>query len=122
MILNLSDVLSEQHKAIRESVPIEMTSFKSEMGTYNITDTTPLELSVEYAGERKLWIRGKGEITAVAPCDRCLDDVEVKVINETKENQEKEDDTEETEDVLEGIEIEDDSDADETEPINLEEI
>ena len=41
MILNLSDVLSEQHKAIRESVPIEMNSFKSEMGTYNITDTTP---------------------------------------------------------------------------------
>ncbi len=28
MILNLSDVLSEQHKAIRESVPIEMTSFQ----------------------------------------------------------------------------------------------
>ena len=75
MILNLSDVLSEQHKAIRESVPIEMTSFKSEMGTYNITDTAPLELSVEYAGERKLWIRGKGEITAVAPCDRCLEPV-----------------------------------------------
>lgn len=48
------------------------------------------------------------------------DDVEVKVINETKENQEKEDDTEETEDVLEGIEIEDDSDADKTETINLE--
>ena len=50
------------------------------------------------------------------------DDVEVKVINETKENQEKEDDTEETEDVLEGIEIEDDSDVDKTETINLEEI
>lgn len=82
MILNLSDVLSEQHKAIRESVPIEMNSFKSEMGTYNITDKTPLELSVEYAGERKLWVRGKGEITAVAPCDRCLDDVEVKVVLE----------------------------------------
>ena len=50
------------------------------------------------------------------------DDVEVKVINETKENQEKEDDTEETEDVLEGIEIEDDSDVDKTETINLEEV
>ena len=50
------------------------------------------------------------------------DDVEVKVINETKENQEKEDDTEETEDVLEGIEIEDDLDADKTETINLEEV
>ena len=43
-------------------------------------------------------------------------------IYETKENQEKEDDTEETEDVLEGIEIEDDSDVDKTETINLEEI
>ncbi len=54
MILNLSDVLSEQHKAIHESVPIEMTCFKSEMGDYAITEKTPLELSVEYAGDRKL--------------------------------------------------------------------
>ena len=56
MILNLSDVLSEQHKAIHESVPIEMTCFKSEMGDYAIT-----------------------EIISSAPCDRCLEDVEVKV-------------------------------------------
>ena len=40
MILNLSDVLSEQHKAIHESVPIEMTCFKSEMGDYAITEMT----------------------------------------------------------------------------------
>ena len=51
-----------------------------------------------------------------------LDVYKRQVINETKENQEKEDDTEETEDVLEGIEIEDDSDVDKTETINLEEI
>ena len=79
MILNLSDVLSEQHKAIHESVPIEMTCFKSEMGDYAITEKTPLELSVEYAGDRKLEVTGKAKITSVAPCDRCLDDVEVKV-------------------------------------------
>lgn len=79
MILNLSDVLSEQHKAIHESVPIEMTCFKSEMGDYAITEKTPLELSVEYAGDRKLEVTGKAEITSVAPCDRCLEDVEVKV-------------------------------------------
>ena len=73
MILNLSDVLSEQHKAIHESVPIEMTCFKSEMGDYAITEKTPLELSVEYAGDRKLEVTGKAEITSVAPCDRCLE-------------------------------------------------
>ena len=72
MILNLSDVLSEQHKAIHESVPIDMISFKSEMGEYPITGKTPLELSVEYAGDRKLEVSGKAEITSVAPCDRCL--------------------------------------------------
>lgn len=79
MILNLSDVLSEHHKAIHESVPIEMIYFKSEMGDYAITEKTPLELSVEYAGDRKLEVTGKAEITSVAPCDRCLEDVEVKV-------------------------------------------
>ena len=66
MILNLSDVLSEQHKAIHESVPIEMTCFKSEMGDYAITEKTPLELSVEYAGDRKLEVTGKAKITSVA--------------------------------------------------------
>ena len=79
MILNLSDVLSEQHKAIHESVPIEMTSFKSEMGDYAITGKTPLELSVEYAGDRKLEVTGKAEITSAAPCDRCLEEVSVEI-------------------------------------------
>ena len=79
MILNLSDVLSEQHKPIHQSVPIEMTCFRSEMGNYVITDKTPLELSVEYAGDRKLEVTGKAEIISSAPCDRCLEDVEVKV-------------------------------------------
>ena len=75
MILNLSDVLSEQHKAIHQSVPIEMTCFRSEMGNYVITDKTSLELSVEYAGDRKLEVTGKAEIISSAPCDRCLEPV-----------------------------------------------
>ena len=75
MILNLSDVLSEQHKPIHQSVPIEMTCFRSEMGNYVITDKTPLELSVEYAGDRKLEVTGKAEIISSAPCDRCLESV-----------------------------------------------
>lgn len=77
MILNLSDVLSEQHKAIEESVPVEMTKFRSEMGSYDIIRKTPLAIKIEYAGEKKLKICGQAEITAIAPCDRCLTDVEV---------------------------------------------
>ena len=79
MILNLSDVLSEQHKVIEESVPVEMTSFQSEMGKFEIIKKTPLTLRIEYAGDKKLKVFGQAGITAVAPCDRCLTDVEVHV-------------------------------------------
>ena len=42
MILDLSNVLSEQHSTIEESVPIEMTSFQSEAGTFPIIWKSPL--------------------------------------------------------------------------------
>ena len=52
MILDLSNVLSEQHSTIEESVPIEMTSFRSEAGTFPIIWKSPLALCIEYAGDQ----------------------------------------------------------------------
>ena len=54
MILDLSNVLSEQHSTIEESVPIEMTSFQSEAGTFPIIWKSPLALCIEYAGDQEL--------------------------------------------------------------------
>ena len=76
MILDLSNVLSEQHSTIEESVPIEMTSFRSEAGTFPIIWKSPLALCIEYAGDQELKIAGKGEVRVTIPCDRCLTDVE----------------------------------------------
>ena len=79
MILNLSDVLSEQHKTIEEDVLIEMERFGSKLGCFPIIEKEPLSIKVEHVKERELLITGKGKIVLEIPCDRCLDDVEVKV-------------------------------------------
>ena len=79
MILDLSSVLSEQHKPIEASVSIEMESFSSGGVDFPLIERSPLQLSIEYAGKKQLSIEGRGEVTAVIPCDRCLKDVEVKI-------------------------------------------
>ena len=79
MILDLSRVLSEQHEPIEQSVPIEANVFRCEMGSFDLVRKSPLSLSIVYAGDKKLEIRGRGEVTAVIPCDRCLADVQVEI-------------------------------------------
>lgn len=79
MILDLSRVLSEQHEAIEQSVPIETDVFRCEMGSFDLVRKSSLSLSIVYVEDKKLEITGKGEVTAVIPCDRCLADVQVKI-------------------------------------------
>lgn len=77
MILDLSRVLSEQHEPIEQSVPIEMDTFRLDSGNFKLIKKSLLSLAIAYAGDKKLEIRGEGEVTAVIPCDRCLTDVQV---------------------------------------------
>ena len=79
MILDLSSVLSEPHRPIDTSVPVEMGVFQSAQGSFPLKEKSELHLLIEYEKERKLQISGKAEVTAVIPCDRCLKDVEVRI-------------------------------------------
>ena len=79
MILNLSNVLSEQHETIECAVPVEMDVFRCETGSFKLVKKSDLSLCIAYAGDKKLEISGKGNVTAVIPCDRCLADVEVEI-------------------------------------------
>lgn len=79
MILDLSSVLSEPHRPIDTSVPVEMDVFQSAQGSFPLKEKSELHLLIEYEKERKLQISGKAEMTAVIPCDRCLKDVEVRI-------------------------------------------
>ena len=67
MILNLSDVLSEQHKTIEEDVLIEMERFGSKLGCFPIIEKEPLSIKVENcAGDSVRQMSGTGEDGAVS--------------------------------------------------------
>ena len=80
MILNLSDVLSEQHKTIEETVPVEMDVFRSKAGAFKVIAKEPLAVRVEHVKNKELLITGKGRITLSVPCDRCLEDVDTVIV------------------------------------------
>ena len=77
MLINLSDVLSEHHKTIEETVSVEMTEFKTSFGCFPIVDKQPLHIIVKHIKQRELSIEGKVDLVLEIPCDRCLESVKV---------------------------------------------
>ena len=75
MVINLSEVLSEPHKAIDETVVSDMKQITVGKSVFSIDRMNPVHIHVEYAGEKKLRITGDAELTVIIPCDRCLTDV-----------------------------------------------
>ena len=75
MLINLSDVLSEQHKTIIKDCMPDMDEFHCEFGSFPISEKKGAHIVVEHVKGRELMIRGTADITITIPCDRCLKDV-----------------------------------------------
>lgn len=75
MLVNLSDVLSEQHKTIDIHVPVEMKNVEAPFGTFPIVEQEDLHLVVEHVKNRELLLTGAGKVVVEIPCDRCLEPV-----------------------------------------------
>lgn len=75
MLINLSDVLSEQHKTIETDASLEMKVFRSKLGKFNILDKEPVHLVIRHVKEREIIIEGKTSVVIAIPCDRCLEEV-----------------------------------------------
>jgi len=75
MLINLSDVLSEQHKPIVTDVVSEMTEVRFPFGTFPITEKHPVHMEISHVKGKELLIKGSADFYVVIPCDRCLDDV-----------------------------------------------
>ena len=86
MLLNLSDVLSEPHKAIEETVVPEMKQINIGGNDFPVDKIAPLHIRIEYAGGKKLHILGETSLTVIIPCDRCLEDVAVGLDLEIEKN------------------------------------
>jgi len=77
MLINLSDVLSEQHKTIDKFVPIEMNSYRYNLGVAPIVEKSEAHIVVKHVKKRELTIQGEAKLAFELPCDRCLESVRV---------------------------------------------
>ena len=75
MLINLSDVLSDQHKTVEETVRLEMEEIRMKSGTYPIISKEPVHVRVEHIRGKELLVNAETRIVVAIPCDRCLDDV-----------------------------------------------
>ena len=84
MLINLSDVLSEQHKTVDETVQLEMDTFQSRTGTFPIVSKEPVHVVAEHVKGRELLIHVDTELCILIPCDRCLEEVRTRIPFEFK--------------------------------------
>ena len=75
MLINLSDVLSDQHKTVEETVRLEMEEIRLQSGTYPIISKEPVYVKVEHIRGKELLITAETRLSVIIPCDRCLEDV-----------------------------------------------
>lgn len=76
MLINLSDVLSEQHKPIDVTVLPDLESVRLKSGTYPVIRKEPVHVAVTHLKGKELEIKADTELVIRIPCDRCLESVE----------------------------------------------
>ncbi len=75
MGIDISNVVTCENKEVIEKVQIELDAFQSRMGSFPITEKAPVELKITNQENKKLFIRGTVDFTALIPCSRCLEEV-----------------------------------------------
>lgn len=79
MFIDLSAVLSEQHKPIDEVVQLELDTIRVGQTSYPITEKEAVHIQVTHVKGSEYHIRGTSCIIVQIPCDRCLQDVAVSI-------------------------------------------
>lgn len=75
MLIDLSELLSTEHKKQDVEANIEMDKFKTKQGCYDFVRKEPVHIHLENAGKKKLLLTAHGHIALNMPCDRCLTNV-----------------------------------------------
>ena len=75
MLIDLSNVLSEPHRSVDETVPCELKIFRNGLGEYPVTESSNVHVKINYMENGKLQIEGTCKLTVEIPCDRCLEPV-----------------------------------------------
>ena len=75
MLVNLTDVFTNEGRMQELSVPYEPETFTCQLGTFSITEKTPVALKLSNAGQSKANVEGSVKLTFGMECGRCLKDV-----------------------------------------------
>lgn len=79
MIIDLCGLISQTGLTKEYVIPIEMDSFKSTMGEYQIKSKKDLTLTFKNTGKKTISLNSKLDIVFTVPCDRCLMDVDTHI-------------------------------------------
>ena len=75
MLVNLSDVLTSAGKVENTTVSLELTDFTSRLGSFPITEKSPVEFTFTNIGVNRAKVEGCVKLVFATECDRCLTDV-----------------------------------------------
>lgn len=76
MLVNLSEILSNQAKTEHFSCEITMEDFQYQGMNYPFSYKSPVEIDVSNTGKKKVRVTGSFSVRVLIPCDRCLEEVE----------------------------------------------
>lgn len=79
MLLNLTDILSNEGRTEEISVIYEADFFKSDQGQFKVLDNGSVMLTLSNQGKGKMSVTGKGSLQFRTRCDRCLTRVDITV-------------------------------------------
>ena len=100
MQIHLSEITDSEGKHIQLQPELELDKISFQMGDYPILEKTPVELEITNTGNKVLELKGIGSVTVGIPCDRCLEQVAVKIPYEIEQKLDmKKSDTERVQDL-----------------------
>ena len=79
MQIHLSDITDSEGKHIQLQLDLDLDKISFQMGDYPILEKTPIELDITNTGNKVLEMKGIGAVVVGIPCDRCLEQVAVKI-------------------------------------------
>ena len=75
MFINLSNVLSEPHRPVEETVSLTLDEICMKHGKFPVVDKSDVHVKVTFIKDKQLEIIGDTKLWIEIPCDRCLETV-----------------------------------------------
>ena len=76
MLVNLTDVFTNEGRVQELQIFYESESFESQLGSFTIKSKSPIALTLSNKGQSKVLVEGDANFVFVFQCDRCLGDVD----------------------------------------------